>query len=199
MAQVARTLFSKLTGPRTESADSKETGSPNTPETGGEKSSPATESKNDVVVDASADSSEDANDATHERPSDNVEQKTAEEKSGEDKPGDGQDESPNYLTGTRLASLTFGLALATFVVALDNTIIATAIPRITTQFDSLNVCSFLTENRSHASAPMFRRGVQQGVFNRTLTSCLGCRMVWLIIPSHNMLVSALIWQSLHIF
>ena len=34
--------------------------------------------------------------------------------------------------------LTIGLALATFVVALDNTIIATAIPKITTDFNSLN-------------------------------------------------------------
>lgn len=43
-----------------------------------------------------------------------------------------------YKSGSSLYLLTFGLALATFVVALDNTIIATAIPRITTVFDSLN-------------------------------------------------------------
>ncbi|KAK4551814.1 hypothetical protein LTR86_010900 [Recurvomyces mirabilis] len=43
-----------------------------------------------------------------------------------------------YPSGTKLALLTLGLCLATFVVALDNTIIATAIPRITTVFDSLN-------------------------------------------------------------
>jgi len=43
-----------------------------------------------------------------------------------------------YKTGLPLALLSIGLALSTFVVALDNTIIATAIPRITTVFDSLN-------------------------------------------------------------
>lgn len=49
------------------------------------------------------------------------------------------EEAANYLKGTKLALLTVGLALATFVIALDNTIIATAIPRITDEFDSLNV------------------------------------------------------------
>ncbi|KAF1984712.1 MFS general substrate transporter [Aulographum hederae CBS 113979] len=44
----------------------------------------------------------------------------------------------NYLTGIPLLLLTIGLCLTTFTVALDNTIIATAIPRITTVFDSLN-------------------------------------------------------------
>ncbi|KAI9808661.1 MAG: hypothetical protein M1825_003812 [Sarcosagium campestre] len=43
-----------------------------------------------------------------------------------------------YPGGWSLAILTFGLAMAIFVVALDNTIIATAIPRITTVFNSLN-------------------------------------------------------------
>ena len=48
------------------------------------------------------------------------------------------DDESKYPGGTKLALLTFGLAMATFVIALDNTIIATAIPRITTEFDSLN-------------------------------------------------------------
>ncbi|KKY28642.1 putative mfs transporter [Phaeomoniella chlamydospora] len=48
-----------------------------------------------------------------------------------------EDES-KYPKGLPLYLLTFGLCLGTFVVALDNTIIATAIPRITTVFDSLN-------------------------------------------------------------
>ena len=50
---------------------------------------------------------------------------------------DGEDLT-KYPKGGALVLLTFGLCLATFVVALDNTIIATAIPRITTVFDSLN-------------------------------------------------------------
>lgn len=48
-----------------------------------------------------------------------------------------EDES-KYPTGVPLYLLTFGLCLGTFVVALDNTIIATAIPHITTVFNSLD-------------------------------------------------------------
>ena len=51
---------------------------------------------------------------------------------------DEQNDDSKYPGGAKLAVLTFGLCMAIFVVALDNTIIATAIPRITTQFDSLN-------------------------------------------------------------
>lgn len=47
-------------------------------------------------------------------------------------------EENQFPGGTKLALITIGLALATFVVALDNTIIATAIPQITTVFNSLN-------------------------------------------------------------
>lgn len=52
--------------------------------------------------------------------------------------GDDDDGETKYPKNGSLAILTFGLCLATFVVALDNTIIATAIPKITTVFDSLN-------------------------------------------------------------
>jgi len=47
-----------------------------------------------------------------------------------------EDES-RYLTGWKLAMLSIGLCLTTFVIALDNTIIATAIPKITSYFNSL--------------------------------------------------------------
>jgi fucose permease len=50
----------------------------------------------------------------------------------------GEDDESKYITGAPLYLLTFGLVLSTFVVALDNTIIATAIPRITTVFNSLD-------------------------------------------------------------
>ncbi|PQE06403.1 hypothetical protein CJF32_00002433 [Rutstroemia sp. NJR-2017a WRK4] len=43
-----------------------------------------------------------------------------------------------YPGGLQLGLLTFGLCMATFTVALDNTIIATAIPKITTVFNSLD-------------------------------------------------------------
>lgn len=40
------------------------------------------------------------------------------------------------LTGLPLALVIFGLALAIFLMSLDSSIIATAIPRITSQFNS---------------------------------------------------------------
>ena len=43
----------------------------------------------------------------------------------------GSDDDINYPTGLPLAFITIGLCLAVFLVALDQTIIATAIPRIT--------------------------------------------------------------------
>lgn len=55
---------------------------------------------------------------------------------GEEQEGEAEDES-KYLKGIPLAILTTGLCLTTFVIALDNTIIATAIPKITTVFNSL--------------------------------------------------------------
>lgn len=51
-------------------------------------------------------------------------------------PEESEDES-KYLSGFKLAILSLGLCLTTFVIALDNTIIATAIPKITTVFNSL--------------------------------------------------------------
>ena len=65
---------------------------------------------------------------------------TVKEKGGEgfDDTVDEQNDDSKYPGGAALAVLTFGLCMATFVVALDNTIIATAIPKITTVFNSLN-------------------------------------------------------------
>ncbi|KAI9713859.1 MAG: hypothetical protein M1820_000589 [Bogoriella megaspora] len=71
-------------------------------------------------------------DPTHHESQNEVSQ-DAEDATAEDV----EDES-KYPGGFKLAILTLGLCLALFVVALDNTIIATAIPRITTVFDSLD-------------------------------------------------------------
>lgn len=46
-------------------------------------------------------------------------------------------EGIEYPSGTRLNLVTLALCLSVFLMALDNTIIATAIPRITDQFHSL--------------------------------------------------------------
>lgn len=61
---------------------------------------------------------------------------TTEEKAAEEAQEEVEDES-KYLSGFKLAILTLGLCLVTFVIALDNTIIATAIPKITSVFNSL--------------------------------------------------------------
>jgi EmrB/QacA subfamily drug resistance transporter len=49
-----------------------------------------------------------------------------------------EQEDANYPSGMKLAIIIAALALAVFLMALDNTIIATAIPRITDHFKSLN-------------------------------------------------------------
>ncbi|KAH8652595.1 major facilitator superfamily domain-containing protein [Tricladium varicosporioides] len=50
----------------------------------------------------------------------------------------GSNEASQYAHGLRLVTITVAVAISVFLVALDNTIIATAIPRITDQFHSLN-------------------------------------------------------------
>lgn len=51
-----------------------------------------------------------------------------------DKPSD----EPEYPTGAKLAIITISLCLSVLLMALDNTIIATAIPKITDYFNSLD-------------------------------------------------------------
>lgn len=46
-------------------------------------------------------------------------------------------EGIEYPTGTKLGLISMALCLSVFLMALDNTIIATAIPKITDQFKSL--------------------------------------------------------------
>ncbi|KAJ7764007.1 major facilitator superfamily domain-containing protein [Mycena maculata] len=53
-------------------------------------------------------------------------------------PQDSPAEEDDYPHGVKLALLTLALCLSVFLVALDNTIIATAIPKITDQFHSLD-------------------------------------------------------------
>jgi hypothetical protein len=47
------------------------------------------------------------------------------------------DEEAVYPSGVKLGLITLALCLSVFLVALDNTIIATAIPKITDHFNSL--------------------------------------------------------------
>ncbi|KAL8713504.1 MAG: hypothetical protein Q9220_002366 [cf. Caloplaca sp. 1 TL-2023] len=49
-----------------------------------------------------------------------------------------EEEEPEYPTGAKLTIITISLCLSVFLMALDNTIIATAIPTITDHFNSLD-------------------------------------------------------------
>jgi hypothetical protein len=53
-----------------------------------------------------------------------------------------KDDDGQYPTGLRLTLIFLSLVLTTFLVALDATIIATAIPTITAQFQSLDDVSW---------------------------------------------------------
>ncbi len=53
------------------------------------------------------------------------------------KDAEAQDEDKDYPHGLKLVTLITALCLAVFLVALDQTIIATAIPKITDQFNSI--------------------------------------------------------------
>jgi hypothetical protein len=57
-----------------------------------------------------------------------------------EKPGSGRidDEGPKYPQGLKLASIIVSLCLAVFLAALDQTIISTAIPKITDRFHSVD-------------------------------------------------------------
>jgi len=60
---------------------------------------------------------------------------TTEDQSKDSKPG--EDTETAYATGLKLAMIVISLQLTNFCIAVDNTIIATAIPRITDHFKSL--------------------------------------------------------------
>lgn len=65
-----------------------------------------------------------------------VQEQTADARSNASASDD--EENFEYPSGFRLAAITIALCLSVFCMALDNTIIATAIPRITDQFKALN-------------------------------------------------------------
>jgi hypothetical protein len=154
MSNALRTVFKREIQPSEQADEALST----TPNTETEKSTPTEESKEGVLepVDDTnktpskdeenkntADAADAANVTTTNQTANELEKVDSPEQNSEVKKeteasnGETDDDS-RYPSGTKLALLTFGLAMATFVIALDNTIIATAIPRITTDFDALN-------------------------------------------------------------
>lgn len=67
---------------------------------------------------------------------------TAEEKTEIDQIVEAHDVNEEYVNGARLAALVISLMLGMFLVALDNTILSTAIPKITDQFHDLSKVSW---------------------------------------------------------
>jgi fucose permease len=63
--------------------------------------------------------------------------RTSAEANSDEAPIEEAEDDSKYPSGLKLWILSLGLCLTTFVIALDNTIIATAIPKITTVFNSL--------------------------------------------------------------
>jgi hypothetical protein len=66
------------------------------------------------------------------------EKKVVEEQVKESEQDQQQEDDVVYPSGLKLVFITIALCLCVFLVALDNTIIATAIPKITDRFNSLN-------------------------------------------------------------
>lgn len=152
MSKVLRTVFSRKG--KTEEADETQ---PHTPKTETEKSTPTLKSKTSKDdVKAPTESVEDGTQSTPDGEESQAAEGTAVKSTSEneEQPSEKQsspevkkdattteeevEDDSKYPSGTKLGLLTFGLAMATFVIALDNTIIATAIPRITTEFNALN-------------------------------------------------------------
>jgi MFS family permease len=100
-----------------------------------EKKEPGLDAHKEVAVEVN---SHPSRPATAEKATAEQSKELADEHGKEDDeiPEEPEDES-KYLSGYKLAILSLGLCLTTFVIALDNTVIATAIPKITTVFDSL--------------------------------------------------------------
>ena len=151
MSNALRTVFKRKTQPSEHAGETQSS----TPNAETEKSTPTIESEEEVseLVENTNNtpSKDEENKSTadaaveptsrhapgEKQPVDSQEQSTEVKKDSEPANGETDDDS-KYPSGTKLALLTFGLAMATFVIALDNTIIATAIPRITTDFNALN-------------------------------------------------------------
>jgi hypothetical protein len=77
------------------------------------------------------------------------------EKNFEDQPGQPQDESPaikeSYPTGMLLVPILVSTLCAVFLVSLDMTIIGTAIPKITDEFNGLDSVSWVSDLHKYAS------------------------------------------------
>lgn len=79
----------------------------------------------------------------------------------------------DYPTGIRLASIIFSLALAVFLYGLDQTIIATAVPKITDGFNGLGDVGW------YAASYLFTSSAFQLLFGKMFT-IFSIKVVYLI-------------------
>lgn len=104
----------------------------------------------------------------------------AAETTGEDE--DEEDET-EYPKSTQLILITVALCLSVFCMALDQTIVATAIPKVNSPFFFPAVhFSFLTSITDHRSVSSHQR----------------CWLVWLCLSSHHLRLPALFRQALYL-
>ena len=66
-------------------------------------------------------------------------------------------DEPEYPTGAKLGIITASLCLSVFLMALDNTIIATAIPKITDHFKALDDVGWYGSCMTNAKSPKDQR------------------------------------------
>lgn len=70
------------------------------------------------------------------------------------KPTQTREDGTEYPTGLRLGLISLALCLSVFLMALDNSIIATAIPKITDQFKSLGDVGWYGSGKFPESIPL---------------------------------------------
>jgi hypothetical protein len=106
-----------------------ETANPSNPS---DPSNPSTSNKQEVRINPPAASSDVTGKSEASVPARELEKETAHSHHEVE-----EDEGAHYVHGAARIALVFGLCITTFLVGLDNLIIATAIPKITTLFHSL--------------------------------------------------------------
>ncbi|MCJ1377426.1 hypothetical protein MMC17_000521, partial [Xylographa soralifera] len=138
--------FGKTLGVFSKKNDKRSSWGQNTEVAGEPSSTPSTISQADIEKDQS-NKSDGVEEPASQKPVTDMEEKVlpnlggaevANEPPIDEKHGEEIQDNIVYPTGVKLGIISVALCLSVFLVALDNTIIATAIPRITDQFHALD-------------------------------------------------------------
>ena len=101
------------------------------------------------------------------------------------------EENMEYPHGAKLSLILTAMCLATFLVALDQTIIATAIPKITDHFDSIKDIGWVGSPCLFCY-PLSRR-------NNSSANKANLGIVWKRLSSHRNRVPTNLWEDIHSF